>query len=80
MTRTIALSLAALAATVGLVGCGNRPDPCVTAMPAPTAAEIDKVNRGLEVDESIEVDGYEVECVLTVDRNGTASWASETDD
>lgn len=81
MNRTIALSLVAVAATFGLSGCfSQRPDPCTTQMPAATAEQIAKVQRGLEVDESIEDGDYEVECVLTVDRNGTATWVSEVDD
>lgn len=80
MRRTAITLVVAASAVLGLSGCiQQRPDPCTTAMPAPTADQIAKVERGLEVDESIEDGGYEVECVLVSD-NGGYTWISETDD
>lgn len=81
MNRIVPTLLAAGILALGLTACGPAPaDPCTTTMPAPTQVQIDKVNRGLEVDESIEVNGSEVECVLTERRDGSFVWLSEVDD
>jgi hypothetical protein len=78
---TIGTAAVILGLGLSLVGCGTRPDPCTTAgLPAPSPDQISKVERGLEVDESIEVNGYELECELVQDRAGAYTWVSESDD
>lgn len=80
MNRIVSVAVVVAALGLGLVGCGTRPDPCVQQMPAPTAEQVAKFERGLEVDESIEDGSYEVECVLVKNRDGSYGWVSETDD
>lgn len=82
MRKTLITGAVAAAVGMTLVGCGQRPDPCTVpgALSAPTQEQLAKIDRGLEVDESIEVDGYEVECVLLRDRAGNPIWVSETND
>jgi hypothetical protein len=71
--------VAAALAVAGLTACEAPADPCATGVGTPSAAQVDKVKRGLEVDESIEVNGSEVECVLVKSGSGY-KWISESDD
>ena len=78
MRRTVIILVTSAAAAIGLSACEAPVDPCATGVGTPTAQQIDKVKRNLEVDESIEVNGQEVECVL-VKSGGGYKWISESD-
>jgi hypothetical protein len=80
--RSLVVCSVVVSGVFGLSGClPEYVDPCSTAMPAPTAEQLDKAQRGLEVDESIEVNGTEVECVLVQQRGGGSFvWVSEPSD
>jgi len=80
MNRSTVVTLVASALLgLGLTACTPPVDPCATGVGTPTPAQVDKVKRGLEVDESIEVGGTEVECVLVRSGQGY-KWVSESDD